>query len=493
MKIFGRQDNIRGKMLRGTMSLGTGQIISNAFSFLRNIIIARLLTPEDYGIAALFALSISFLEMLSNLSVETLMVQADYGNEEDFQGMVHYVQVLRGVAIAGILFLVGGKLAQLFSVPNAEWAFRAVSGVPFLRAWIHRDMNRVQREYKFFPVVLTENTASIISTFAAVPLCYFIGNYWAVVWVVLLQSFLMVAVSHLVSERRYKLNPKWDYGKHIFRWGWPLLINGILMFVIFQGDRFIIGSARKIFPGEGYPLEVLGWYSAAFAITLTPSIIIARVSQSLFLPALAESKFEVPRFIKRYRLACQGTSLVVGCFALPFVVGGGNIINLIYGEKYLSARSVISILAMMQAARLLRVVPTIGAMAKADTKNAPIANIFRVAAFSGVVICAFYGLSPFWIAVMGLAGEFLASIVSIMRLRIMHKVPIKTSMVPGCLILIILLFGYFLNAKLDYPNSVMLFFVSIALGYAAMASSFVISFPLLRENLLSVFDRRGVL
>lgn len=472
--------SIKNKIITGTVSVGTGQVLSNALSFIRNIIIARLLSPGDYGVAALFALTIQFFEMLSNLSAQTLLVQADYGDEKDFGGMVHYVQLLRGIAAAAIIFLTGGFLANLFSVPEAKWAFRILALVPVMRGLVHQDMNRLHREYRFLPMVITENTAGLVSTLGAIPICLAVRNYYAALWILVLHSVVMSAVSHLVAERKYHIKPYWKYAGRIFNFGWPLLLNGFLMFIIFQGDRFIIGSSKKIFLNSGYSLEVLGFYSVAFAVTLTPSIMISRIFHSLFLPFLSQVKSDTVTFLRRYRLVFIAMSLILGVFTLLFILGGGHIINLVYGKKYAEAASVIGILGIMQGVRLLKVVPIIAAISVGDTKNPLVSNAFRVTGFIGAVACAFYGLSYIWIAVFGVVGEVIGAAASIIRIKVIHNIPIASSLVPASIVFCFLAISVVFGRFYDYPAPLFKFVAFYVVTCLLMCGSFAFYFKKFR-------------
>ena len=70
--------------LKGGLKLGANQVIIQACSFVRSVILARLISPEDFGIAATLAMTFSLFEMVSNLSAELLLVQAEDGNEPRF-------------------------------------------------------------------------------------------------------------------------------------------------------------------------------------------------------------------------------------------------------------------------------------------------------------------------------------------------------------------------------------------------------------------------
>src|SRR5260370_14054025 len=71
----------RSSILRGGSLLAAGQVASQASSFIRNVIIARIISPADFGIAATFATTLSLMEMISYLAGEKLLVQSPDGDD----------------------------------------------------------------------------------------------------------------------------------------------------------------------------------------------------------------------------------------------------------------------------------------------------------------------------------------------------------------------------------------------------------------------------
>ena len=68
--------SLRKRILAGFSILAGGQILAQSFALVRNVIIARLISPDDFGIAATFVITVSLFEMISNLAVDQLLVQA---------------------------------------------------------------------------------------------------------------------------------------------------------------------------------------------------------------------------------------------------------------------------------------------------------------------------------------------------------------------------------------------------------------------------------
>jgi PST family polysaccharide transporter len=181
------------------------------------------------------------------------------------------------------------------------------------------------------------------------------------------------------------------------------------MFGILQGDRLVVGSM--------YSIRDLGLYSVAAALTMTPTMVLASLSVSLLLPLFSEVQDAPERLCRRYRLSVQLFSGLSGLTAVGFILAGQPLLVLFFGSAYEDAGTIIAALAIMQGARLLRIVPTVAAMARSDTSNSMMANLFRIAALPLALLAAWFHLPIFWIAVAGAAGELFGLLYSLSRLQ----------------------------------------------------------------------------
>src|SRR5215467_2027360 len=120
-------------IFRNGIKLGFNQVFTQACSFVGNIIVARLIAPSDFGIAATFAMTSAFLAMISNLAAETVLIQAKDGNEPAFQQTAQWLQFLRGLINALLIFAFAGMISRLFGVPQATPAFQCLALLPLIR------------------------------------------------------------------------------------------------------------------------------------------------------------------------------------------------------------------------------------------------------------------------------------------------------------------------------------------------------------------------
>jgi O-antigen/teichoic acid export membrane protein len=401
---------IKKKRLFGGLLLTAGSVATALGSFLRNIIIARLISVEDFGIAATFALTVAMIEMCSNLAIDRLLVQAPDGEDEELQATAHSVQLAQGVVGAVVLLALAHPIAALFDIPDVVWAFQLLAAVPLIRGLSHLDRARMQRDLNFGPVVIVDSVPQIAATLVAIPAGYYASDYRAMLWVIFTQIILYTLLSHIVAKRRYSLAWTGPMARRAFTFGGPLLMNGFLMFGIFQGDRAIVGAS--------FGMEELGWFSAAFAMTLAPSMLMAKVFLSFFLPQLSKLHDRPREFEAMSNVAMEACLLGGILIGVGFAVAGASIIELFYGERYMAGASVIALLGAMQALRTMRGGLTIVSIAKAQTMSPFWANFARSFGLLISFAAIWFGWGVVGIVIGSLAGELLATVTG---LYLVHK------------------------------------------------------------------------
>lgn len=448
-----------------------GQVASQVFSFARNLIIARVISPADFGIAATFAMTLSLMEMISNVASEMLLVQSPDGDSPEMEGTAHLLRVGRGVINASILFAIADPMSRLFGVPQARWAFQCLAIFPFASGFTHLDIYRVQREMRFMPSIWVTAGSNVLATLIAIPLALRFKDYSVMLWVLVLQATFSAVISHMVADRRYAWAWNKVYAASIFKFGWPLLVNGLLMYGIFEGDRLVIGSANRLFPRSHFTLTDLGIYSVAFGLTMAPSLLAANVGTSLFLPVLSQAQHNPEKFDERYLFTSQVMCLFAVAITTPFILCGGWVVGLLYGGKYAAAEGFIGWLAVMWGIRIFRAAPTIAAISKGDTQNAMFSNVVRSLALIGMLVVAALGASLTWIPLCGVAGEALALILTIWRLKHRNGVPVNIclrSFVPFTASVLIALFAASqgiskLGPRFTVPASLLIVAASVGL------------------------------
>lgn len=470
--------SLRGRIFRGGALLGAHHIVADALRFVRNVIVARILTPEDFGVAATFWITTGILATISELGFQQLLIQDREGDDERFGATIQTMMTARSLLIAAVVFALAGPVAAMFRVPEATWAFRLLAVVSVLSGFHHRDMTRLKRALRFGPAIVSNLVPTILTTLLAWPIAAYVRDYSAFVWLAIIQTGLCTVLSHMLAERRFRLGWEWRVVRQSFGFGWPLLLNSLLMFAVMQGDRIILARA--------YTKAELGVYSVAIGLAMMPYGVAMDMTSQLLLPVFSRFQQRRERFETLYRLYAQGAAAVGLMLGALFFILGPALIALVYGTRYALAGTVVGWLAAAQSVRLVRAVPTTAAMALGDTRNSLVANVFRQSGLLLALAAALAQAPLVWIAVAGVVGEVVALGASVMYVRWRHGLPIHATASPAA----VLVGGLALSAAIGGSGlaSFGLLPLSCTLVLVLVASSAILltTFPELRRELLSL-------
>lgn len=404
----------------------SGNAFASVLLLARTLIVARLISVEDFGIASTFALSMAVVEMLSALGLQQQIVQAKDGNDPRLQAGLQGFQVLRGCISGGVLFLLAGPIAWFLGVPEVTWAYQLLALVPVMNALVHFDVYRMNRTMNYLPGILTVAVPALVSVLILWPLAALYGDWRVMLYAILAQGLITAITSHLVAKRPYRLIFDRAIMAQSLRFGWPLLANGVLLFLVFNGEKLIVG--RELGMAD------LAIFSMGFTLTLTPTLVMARSIQTFFLPQLSAADTaraaESVGFDQLARATLQAAIVNGTAVVVVVILLGEPIVQVLLGPKYEPLIPLMVGLAVMQALRVFKSGGAVVALARGQTANGAIANMFRVVTLplSWWVVLQGGDLSTvIWI---GTAGELCGVIASFVLVRYRIGLSMRPMLLP---------------------------------------------------------------
>jgi O-antigen/teichoic acid export membrane protein len=415
--------SLRKYALRGSLTLTLGGFVANGSSFVRNMILARVLTKSDFGIAAALGLVITLFEFSAKLGMTRFVVQDKEGNEQGFVSVAHLVQFSVAGASALLIAAAAPLLAHLFGIPGQARFIAALALVAVLRGLQHVDVRRYERDLRFTPSTLVETVPQVMIALGAWPVAVWLRDFRAVLVLLISKEALGCFASHLLAERPYRWQWHRNYVLRMLRFGWPMLVTGFLMFGVLQGDQFFVASF--------YAMSDLGPYAAAAALTMAPTFFFGRAFNSVAFPILARVQDDPVALQRRYRQVLAAVIAFSATSTVGIVIGAEAVMRIVYGPKYAGAGIILGWLAAANAFRNLRMAPSLAALARGDSQNQMISNACRLVALLPALALAL-AQRPVWtLACCGLLGEALACWASLLRLRHRDGVPLSTTLVPA--------------------------------------------------------------
>lgn len=406
--------SVRRSLARGALTVGAGQVAAKVVAMGATIVIARALGPEQWGIAATFVVVLTVLEAISTLATDRQVVQARDGAAPTFLATAQAVMAVRGVVLAALTFGLSWVAAAAFGRPEVLWAYQMIALVPLLRGFMHLGQHVRQREMRFGPTAALEVGIQVVGLVVGLPLALWLGSYEAALWYLLAQTAAGTVISHIVGGGGYRMAWDREAAGRIMRFGWPLMINGVVMYLVLQGDQTIVGV--------GYDMATLGAYAAAFTLASTPAMMVVRLASTTVFPLLSRAQAEPAMFARRVAGTAEGLGLVGGTLGIGLIVLGPLGVRILYGGAYVGAEAVVGLLGAVWAVRVLRATPALAAMARGDTLNTMWSNVWRCLGLVGAVAAAWGGADVRLIAAAALGGELLALGASCVLLHRRHGV-----------------------------------------------------------------------
>ena len=473
-------------MRKKTLILFSSQIVNYGCSFARNLILARLLTKADFGIAATCSLAISLLEMSGKLGLGKQIVQSKFGEDPDFKATSQSFLLLSGLASSIILASIAWPFANAFGIPNAAPALAALAIIPLLIGLSNQSVAIQQRTYNFTPSALCESIPQILITAATWPMCLLLEDYRAMIALLITKAFLSLAMTHIVSKHPFRFG--WDrlFALQMWSFGWPLILNSFVLFAAQQADKALVGSLLS--------LETLAGYSIAFTLANIPWSIYAATLSPIMLAQLSKAQGRQRSFIHKYKQFTQLSASAAILAICPMILLGEHIVTFVYGSRYTGTGSILSVFAIATSLRFLRLAPTAAATARADTINYLNTNLVRSISLPLAATALLSGLGPISAAACSIIGEIASVIYSSFRLHSKQEIPLRYTLLP-----LVLVLGVCLITTVTSTWPLVQESISIALLSTAVSTTIFIgliklflndSYSLFKESFLSYVKPR---
>jgi O-antigen/teichoic acid export membrane protein len=407
-------------MLAGRNAVAPAQVTAQAAMFARNVVLARALGPAEMGTAAAVALAMTLAEMASDVVAEEILIAGEKADDPALQSTVQGLRLLRGAILGVVLAVLSLPVAWFVGVPDAWAAVAASALIPLVRGLAHCDVDRQMRSGRYHAYVAVHVVPHVLAFVTAWPLAWLFGDYRAVIATVILHAFACTATTQLLAARPYRIRIDRASAMQVMRFGLPVLVNGVLLFFVFQADRFVVSHL--------FDTATLGLYVTVTGLALVPSLIVARVNAAVALPVLTRARTDIAAFQAAWTSCGSLMCIVAGVSGASFVLLGPSLLGVIYGPKFDGGAPLIGWTGVAASIFVMRDAYGVAAMARGDTRFPLVGNAIRAAAIGLVSALAFFGSDIVTIvAVLG-ATEWLALAASARLVSRRHRLPLAQEM-----------------------------------------------------------------
>jgi O-antigen/teichoic acid export membrane protein len=335
-------DAVTADLTRRTARSGTIMVSSQGFKFFFNmasaVVLARLLTPQDYGVIAMVAVVTNFSYPFRNLGLSAATIQSSTINNEQVSNLF-WINVGLSVAVMFLTIALAPVVAWFYGEPRLI-SITIVLAIGFIFSGLaiqHEAL--LKRQMRFFGLAVSELASMICGTAAAIVLAWWGAGYWALVSANLANGLSFTTCIWIACRWRPSLPVRKSGVRTMLKFGTNLTGNNILNYIARNIDNLLIGRV--------WGPRQLGLYSRAYQLLLLPLDQITTPIDGVALTALSRVTDDPERYRVAYVRMLEKLAMVT-MPTMALMIGTSDwLVRVMLGPQWIETGRIFAILGVL--------------------------------------------------------------------------------------------------------------------------------------------------
>ena len=294
-------NSLKNKTVKGVGWSAIDNVAQYGVTFIVCIVLARLLSPDDYGLLGLIAIFTAVCGTLINAGFTTALIRKQDATDDDYN-TVFIVNLGMSLLLYGIIFFCSPLIADFFQREELVWLTRVSSLGMIVGALSLVQQTRLTKRIDFKSQTKITIVASISSGIIGIALALMKFGVWALVAQTLSSQMIRTALLWHVNKWIPQLNFSKKSFHELFGFGWKLMVSGVIDTVWKELNQFVVGKF--------YSPATLGQYTRAKHFSQLLSSNLTSVVQRVTYPVLSNIQDDKQRMINAYRKIIKTTMFV---------------------------------------------------------------------------------------------------------------------------------------------------------------------------------------
>jgi lipopolysaccharide exporter len=321
----------------------SSSLIAEAIRFVRSLVLARILVPEDFGLFGMALTIVAAINALTMFGLDRTIVATKFASRDELKAHLNTVWsagLIRSLIIALLVAASALPTAQFYRQPQLKIIIPILGLVSLVQGFQNIGLAILRKEVSFARIFWYELATNVVGITLTIALGLVMRNVWALVIGLLLTTVVGTILSYVFHSYRPRLTFERIALRRVLTLGKFAMVIAFALYVMNMADNVMIGRLL----GTG----ALGNYSLAFNIASAPiSVLIFSLAAVLF-PAYAEITAQRPNilelaFTKVFSIAL----MIMVTIAVPLFLLSGEVVQLLFGSKWNTAGEALRVLALV--------------------------------------------------------------------------------------------------------------------------------------------------
>ncbi len=307
-------------------------------------VLARLLSPSEYGIIAIVMVFITFFTYLADFGIGPAIIQNKELENEDIES-IFTVSIFIAIVLAGVFYLCAGTIARFYDNPELLSISRWLSLSVLLSTLnvVPGALNK--KDLKFKELGIISVIVQVAGGILAVILALLGFSYFSLVVRAIVTALFLFAGSYYLNPVKLKLQVRWSAIAKIWRFStYQFLFNFI---------NYFARNTDSLFIGKYFGSAMLGFYDKAYSLMLMPVQNLTHVITPVLHPVLSDYQDRKEKIYQSFLTLSRILTMIGFPLSVFLCFSGKEIIYLFYGSQWTESIPIFQLLAVIIGLEIL--------------------------------------------------------------------------------------------------------------------------------------------
>lgn len=327
--------SLTDKTIKGVGWNSIDRIANYGIGFIVGIVLARLLSPEEYGLIGIIGIFVAIFNIILDSGLSTALIRKDGVTESDYC-TVFWTNLVLSFLLTVTLFLCAPLISNFFQRPELTPYIHVMSFILIINALSITQQTLLTKRIDFKTQTKISLIAQTLSGVIGIIMAYQGFGVWALVTQQLSSRLLTTILLWFFNKWWPHLIFSWVSFKNLFSFSWKLLVAQVMGTLFNQIYQAVIGKV--------YSPQTLGQYTRAQQYGQLVSCSVGDVVLKVSLPVMSSIQNEDERLLRAFRVIIKTTILISSVLLIGMSACAKSLIYVLIGEQWLPCVPMMQIL-----------------------------------------------------------------------------------------------------------------------------------------------------
>ncbi len=321
-------ESIANKAVKGTVWSATGRFGVMGLQFIINLVLARLLTPDDFGAIGMLLIFVMVSQTCVDGGFGAALIQKKETSESDYSTIFLW-SVGLGCVLYLAIYAAAPYIAHYYHMQVLCPVLRTIGVILIFSGMASVQIARLQKMLRFKEIALADIGSYILSGAAATTLALKGFGIWSLVAMMIMQTIGKVLMLYFVTRWIPKLTFSFTVFKQLFAFGGYLFISNLL--------ESVANNVQGIIIGRNFSAAQMGYYTQASKLENVTGYSIPQVIATVMYPVFSQYQDNKPKLRSLISTDLRVLSFIIYPLLTSLIIFAPEIIHLLFGEKWFAS------------------------------------------------------------------------------------------------------------------------------------------------------------